>query len=71
MADKQTATEVKLDLILSELKDIKICLFGKEGLRIKVDRLERSRLNRNAVMCVILTTILGVAGTVIASILKG
>lgn len=66
-----TGTDTKLDLIIDKLHGIENCLYGngaKEGLRIDVDRLKRSNAARNAVLWVMLTTVVGIAGTVIAGI---
>lgn len=68
-----TGTDIKLDLIIEKLHGIENCLYGngeKEGLRIDVDRLKRSNATRNAVLWVMLTTVVGIAGTVIAGIVS-
>ena len=73
MSEKQSGTDVKLDVIIEKLNGIETCLFGngdKEGLRIDVDRLKRSRATHNAVLWVIFTTVLGIAGTVIAGLIS-
>jgi hypothetical protein len=69
----QNITDYKLDQVLGKLEGIEDCLFGddagRDGLKLDVDRLKRSRATHNAVLWVIFTTLLGVAGTVIAGII--
>jgi hypothetical protein len=69
----QSLTDYKLDQVLGKLAGIEDCLFGddagRDGLKLDVDRLKRSRATHNAVLWVIFTTLLGVAGTVIAGII--
>jgi hypothetical protein len=71
----QSLVDFKLDLILKKIGGIEDCLFGddagRDGLKLDVDRLKRSRATHNAVLWVIFTTLLGVAGTVIASMIGG
>lgn len=62
MSDQQTATDVKLDLIHSDVKEIKGCLFGnggKDGMRIDVDRLKQSRTTHTAIFWIIFTAAIG------------
>lgn len=71
----QSITDFKLDLILKKCEGIEDCLFGdsagRDGLKLDVDRLKRSRATHNAVLWVIFTTLLGVAGTVIVGTISG
>lgn len=71
----QSLTDYKLDLILNKVEGIEDCLFGdsagRDGLKLDVDRLKRSRATHNAVLWVIFTTLLGVAGTLIAGMISG
>ena len=64
----------KLDTISKSCESIEECLFGngdKEGLRIDVDRLKRSRANVNAVLWVIFTALVGTAATLAAQVFGG
>ena len=68
-----TGTDVKLDLIITQLHGIEDCLYGADGepgMRIDVDRLKRAQTTRNAVLWVTITSILGITGTVIAGIIS-
>lgn len=73
-APGQTLTDFKLDLIISKVSGIEACLYGddagRDGLKLDVDRLKRSRATHNAVLWVIFLTLASVAGTVIASMVK-
>jgi len=68
----QSITDFKLDLIIEDCKEIKSCLYGddagRDGLKLDVDRLKRSRSTHNAVLWVLFTTLLGVGGTVLAGV---
>lgn len=70
----QSLVDYKLDLIIAKVEGLEECLFGddagRDGMRLDVDRLKRSRATHNAVLWVIFTTLIGVAGTVIASIVN-
>lgn len=72
----QSLTDFKLDVIISKVEGLEVCMFGDEaghrdGMRIDVDRLKQSRATHNAVLWVIFTTLVGVAGTVIVTAIGG
>ena len=72
-APGQNLVEYKLECVLAKLEGIEACLFGddagRDGIKLDVDRLKRSRSIHNAGLWVIFTTLLGVAGTVIAGMI--
>jgi len=72
-APGQSLTDFKLDLILDKVEGIESCLYGddagRDGIKLDVDRLKRSRSTHNKVLWVIFTTILGIGGTVVAGII--
>lgn len=73
MGEKKSVEEVKLDIVIRKLEGIEETLYGngsKEGMRIDVDRLKRSRATHNAVLWVIFTALVGIAGKVIADIIQ-
>jgi hypothetical protein len=62
-------TEMQLDICIEKLGGIEQCLYGGDGepgMRIDVDRLKRSRATHNAVLWLILSTVIGIAGTALA-----
>ncbi len=66
------AISVKLDTIAEKVSHCESALYGDDGhdgMKIDVDRLKRSRATTNAVLWVILTTIIGIGGTVVAGII--
>ena len=71
----QSLTDFKLDLIISKVEGLEACMFGddagRDGLKIDVDRLKRSRATHNAVLWVIFTTLVGVAGAIVATSIGG
>jgi len=70
--ENQSLTDYKLDRCLDSLEGIESCLFGddagRDGIKLDVDRLKRSRSTHNAVLWVLFTTLLGVGGTVLAGV---
>jgi len=66
----ESVIDVKLNLLIDQLEEVESVLYGngdKEGLRIDVDRLKRSRATHNAVLWLLFTTLVGIGGTVAAA----
>lgn len=71
----QSLTDFKLDVIITKVEGLEACMFGddagRDGMKLDVDRLKRSRATHNAVLWVVFTTLVGVAGTVIVTAIGG
>lgn len=58
-----------MERMSDDVKEIKHCLLGHDdhpGLVLEVDRLKRGQKRAKAVHCVVFTTVLGTAATVLA-----
>lgn len=71
----QSLVDYKLDVIIQKVEGLEDCMFGddagRDGMRLDVDRLKRSRATDRRMLWVLFTTLVGVAGAVIATTIGG
>lgn len=63
---EQARQSTMLGSLCEDVKEIKECLIGKDGLIVEVDRLKRGRKVIIAIGWLVFTTIVGTVATVVA-----
>ncbi len=63
---EQARQGLKIDTLCDDVKEIKDCLIGREGIIVEVDRLKRGHKLVKAVCWVVFTCTMGTVATLVA-----